>query len=458
MYKLLGKIESTDRRYKLFSRNDRILIALSGGPDSVALFHLLYHLAPKYNLSLAAAHVNHCLRRESDDEHKFCQTLCRVHGVKFHSKKYDISALAKRHKVGLEQAGRRSRYAFFQTLCNKFSYTKIATGHTADDSAETLLLNLIRGSHLGGLSGIPPQRQNIIRPLIEITKSDIIKFIRDNRLSYRLDLSNLSDDYNRNIIRNKVFPILQKINSRALRNISKASLNIRQSAEFIEYEVEEIYNKCLIDESNTQIILDLRKLPSYYKSLESWVLLKAYFRLTGEFKSPGSNRIMQTLALDRTGAAAFLDAGVVVFYHSGRLILCRPPVRIRRISLVRGETVRLGKSDLTISAEIVGYVNWSQIKTNDDESVAYLDNDKPGSLIVRGLKQGDKFSPLGMKGTKKVVDYLNEKGVSRINKSSIPIVTSGPDIVWIAGYGIADKFKVTQKTEQVLKLQLTGRM
>jgi len=454
MQKLLSRIESANGRYKLFKHRDKILIALSGGPDSVALFHLLNLLAPGYNLSLSAAHVDHGLRCESADDRKFCRALCGAHGIRFHSRRINIKAIAKRKKIGVEQAGRQYRYDYFQALSEKFGYTKIATGHTADDSAETFLLHLVRGAHLGGLSGIPPRRDNIIRPLIEIYKSDLLGFLNDFNLSYRLDRTNLGDDYNRNIIRNKVVPYLQRINSQALRNISRSCQNLRTNLMVIEDKVEDLYKRCLIDESKSQITLDLRKIPEYYKSLESWILLRAYFRLTGESRCPDSNKIIQAVNLKRRGSVALLDVGIIASRHSGRLILCQPQTRIKRIKLMKGETVRLGKTDLMIKTEFVKNVNLNVIKNNDDESIAYIDDANLDNLAVRSIKEGDKFRPLGMKGTKKVADYLSEKGTPRVMKSSIPIVTSGDDIVWLAGYGIDDKYKVTEKTKCVLKFQL----
>lgn len=454
MQKLITKIESSNRRYSLFSKDDRILIALSGGPDSIALFHLLYYLAPKYNFVLGTAHIDHNLRPESSEERRFCRLLCRVHGIKFYSKRLNIKALAKRQKISIELASRQSRYAYFKQLYDKHGYTKIATGHTADDNAETIIFNLIRGAHLAGLSGIPPQRGNIIRPLIEINKVDILEFLKKYGLSYRLDLSNLECDYNRNIIRNKVFPVLKKINPQVLRNISRAGQNISDSMKIIENKVEELYNKYLVSESNKQITLDLQKLPDYYKCLESWIILRAYSLLTGELRHPDSEKLMQAANLSRSGTVAFLDAGVIVVNNSGKIILSRPPAQIKRISLRRGETVKLGKNDLKIRAELTDDVYIDDIRNNKDESIAYLDNAKLGDLTIRGLKNGDRFKPLGLAGTKKVADYLNEKGVPGRFKSAIPIAASGNDIVWIAGYGIADKFKVTRKTEQVLKLSL----
>ncbi len=454
MQKLLSRVESTNRKYGLFNNGDRILVALSGGPDSVALFHLLYFLAPKYDLTLAAAHVDHRLRRFSDRDCKFCRMLCRAHGIKFHSKKVDVAVLAKRMHVGIEQAGRQARYNYFNKLSDKYGYTKIATGHTTDDAVETFLLNLARGADMGGLGGIHHKRENVIRPILGISKTEILNFLKEFGISYMVDESNIEDTYNRNIIRNKLIPVLKKINPGALKNISKASEKIREGFDIIDDIVDKLYQRYVLEESNTKIVLDLRKIKKYNEGLINWIFLRAYSRLTGDYSRPESEKIERAVNLKRRGSFIQFKGEILVSNHAGKLILGRPHGRFRRINIIIGETIRLGKTGLMIKAEKSNEVNLLEIKNNKDESRAYFDFDKVGGLAVRCLKKGDRFRPLGMKGSKKVVDYLNEKGLPRIFKSSIPIVISDGEIVWIAGFGIADNYKVTGQTRNVLKLEL----
>jgi tRNA(Ile)-lysidine synthase len=458
MLKLIAGVEATNRRHKLFASGEKILVALSGGPDSVALFHLLNFLKPKYNLALAAAHVNHGLRREAREDQKFCRLLCRIHGIDFHAKKSNIKDLAGRKKISIEQAGRDARYGYFLSLCSEFGYTRIATGHNADDNAETVLLNLIRGADLGGVSGIPPKRANIIRPLIEISREEILEFLHEHKLSYRQDLTNLDSIQSRNIIRNQIIPSMMRINKKASRNISRAGEGFRKYFDLIQDQAAKMYKRCIIDESNTQIVLDLRKLPVYYKSLGSWVLLEAYFSLSGKFNRPGSDQVTQSLSLERSGSIAFLDPEIAVTRRAGRLILNRIAAKFGRVKLKIGGNTKIGNTGLFIRSELIEKFSLNDIKNNPDESTAFLDKDKLGEMFIRNLKPGDKFKPLGMKGTKKIFDYLNERGVPGSGKSMIPLVTSGKNIAWIAGYGIADDFKVAETTGQVLKLQLISEV
>ncbi|MCP4582670.1 MAG: tRNA lysidine(34) synthetase TilS [candidate division Zixibacteria bacterium] len=455
---MLNNILLANERFDLFRQGDRVLIALSGGPDSVALLHLLGLLQHQWNLTIAVAHVNHCLREEAAGDQRFCRVLSRANGYKFHSKKVDIPVRAKKLKIGFEQAGREARYGFFQRLCEKFDYTRIATAHTADDSAETFLLNLIRGANFGGLGGIPPKRNNIIRPLIESPKAEILEFLKLNGLSYRIDESNRDNTQSRNLIRNKIIPVLRNINAKASRHIARAGRDISIGYGFLEDEVEKLYQKCLVNESNTQITLDLEKLPTYYDSLRSWILLRAYFHLTDDNKRPDSTKIERAVNLSRRGAVTLLGSGIIVSNHAGKLILCRPLEQVKRIRLRRNSKTKLTDSGLAIQVEIIDGFSVKDIEKGNDESIAFLDNDKVSKLTVRGFIEGDKFQPLGMRGTKKVADYLNDKGVPLVFKKSIPIVLSNDDIIWIAGYGIAEKFKVTVKTSKVLKIQMLRDM
>ena len=458
MADIISKVERTIRRSSLLEAGDRVLIALSGGPDSVALFHLLQLIAEKYAIEIAAAHVDHKLRADSGIDRQFCRELCKAYNCRFHVLSIDIKSRAKTLKTGVEETGRAVRYDYFRKLCVKYGHTKIATGHNANDSAETFLLNLARGADISGLSGIPVMRGNIIRPLLEITKPEILNFLKDNGLSYRIDKSNADLNYNRNMVRNRILPALEKINRQALSHIVGTAERHRGTLELIQILVERYYPKCLVKESNTQIVLDLGKLPIYYKSLRSWILLKAFSSLTGDFNRPDSFKIELAVNLSRRGAVTFLGNGIYAANHDDKLILCRPPQRFRRINLVKGSMNKLPGSGLSIKATVLEEFDRKEIFANADETIAYLDNGKAKKLVIRSFRAGDQFRPLGMSGTKKVADYLNDKGVSRLNKPVVPIIASGEDIAWIAGFGIADMFKVTDKTDKVLKLQMTGEI
>jgi tRNA(Ile)-lysidine synthase len=454
MESFLQKIARTIRKHDLIEPGDKVLVALSGGPDSVALFHALNFIAPQFGFSVAAAHINHGLRKKAGQDRRFCVELCKLHGVQLHSKVIDIAALAKKRNLGIEECGRIVRYGYFEELCAKNGYNKIATGHTSDDCAETFLMNLIRGANLGGLSGIMIKRARIIRPLLECGKSELLAFLKQNGLSYRIDESNQGFKYRRNLIRHKIIPQLAKINPAASGHIAAAAEAIGQNYLFTQQIINEVFRQCVVEQNPNQIILDLSRLSGYYKSLGSWVFLKAYSLLSGEHYRPDAEVIARILRLNRNGSLIPLGREITVIYHDDKLILFRATKKFARCSLEIDDLTVLGQSGMVILSETTGNRNYSEVINNKDENRAFLDYGKVGKLEVRNLKAGDKFKPLGMIGTKKLVDFLNEKGVPRQAKAVVPIVVSGNKIVWVAGFGIADEVKVTKNTRKILKLRL----
>ena len=203
----------------LIEKDDRILVALSGGPDSVFLLHFLNKYSKKFKISLAAIHINHGLRgKAASSDENFCKILTKKLGVRFYSVKRNVKALAKKLKVSTEEAGRLIRYEEFEKLSAKEGFTKIATAHIADDNAETVLLNLIKGTGLSGISGIPYSRGKIIRPLLVLTKEEIVQYLKFYKIDYRTDLTNLQSEYERNFLRNEIIPLIKKRLNPSLEN------------------------------------------------------------------------------------------------------------------------------------------------------------------------------------------------------------------------------------------------
>ena len=216
----------TVEKYKMLEIGDKVIVALSGGADSVALLNALNLIKEKYSLTVFAAHINHGLRgAEADRDENFCKILCKSYNIQLFVKKSDVKALAKQQKISEELCGRNVRYDFFEELAKKFN-AKIATAHTASDNAETLIYNITRGSGINGAGGIAPVRDNIIRPLIEVTRSQIEEYCKTHGLSYVTDSTNLTDDYTRNRLRHLVITELKNINPQ----FELAALHFSQSA------------------------------------------------------------------------------------------------------------------------------------------------------------------------------------------------------------------------------------
>lgn len=250
------------KKYNLINKNDVLLIGVSGGPDSICLLHILNILKEELGIEIYVAHINHMIRKESDLETKYVEDFCNNLGIKCYIKKIDVKGLARESKKGTEEMGRKLRYNFFDEIANKIGANKIVTAHNNNDKAETVLLNIMRGSGISGLKGIEAIRDNkYIRPLIETNRKDIEDYCRQNNLNPKIDKTNLEITYRRNKIRNKLIPYLQKeFNPNIIKTINRLSEVVSEENEYLKKITSEKFKMiCLEENKNKQIILDLNK-------------------------------------------------------------------------------------------------------------------------------------------------------------------------------------------------------
>jgi tRNA(Ile)-lysidine synthase len=446
--------------YGLLKKGDSVLVALSGGPDSVALLYLLHEIKNEFRLKLAAAHLDHAIRKASPKDREFCRELCRMLKVKFYSRRIDVVKLAKRNRANVEETGRKLRYDYFNSLCGKYGYRKIATGHTMDDNAETVLFNLARGSGLKGLSGIAAKRGKIIRPLIGIRKPEIVNWLKEKKIRHRTDITNRSIKYSRNRIRNRILPELEKINPEIVKSLSRFSKNVAEDVELIDEVVVLLYEKALMKGGKSKIVLDLRKLSGYDKSLVKRVALEAFYRLSGSRKSPSFeilSRVNETIS-GRSGIKAPLGSGIwieksqnrmsIFKAESGNLEGIKIPLKVPGITGIPGQNIEMRTRTLRKNRA-------GSLKTKP--SMALLDNSKVIDPEVRFRQRGDRIRPFGMKGTKLLSDLFIDRKIPSFERDNIPLVVSRNRIVWAAGVTISEDFKVGESTTEVLRIELCGR-
>jgi tRNA(Ile)-lysidine synthase len=448
------QIAATIEKYRLIKRGDSVLVALSGGPDSVALLHLLVRFKGKYRISLAAAHLNHGIRRNSADDREFCRRLCRQLKVRFHSKRVDVDARAKREKLSVEEAGRRARYEYFEQLAEKYGYGRIATGHNVDDSVETVIFNMARGAGLAGLAGIPAVRGRIIRPLIETGKSEIVSWLDANGIEYVIDRTNLSLKYARNRIRHRIMPQLGKINKSAAGNISRLSRNIAREMQLIDSVISSAYEKCRVKSGKGKIVLDLEILNDYHEKLKEKVVIEAYRRLSGRYyrlSSEASGRTEAILA-GRSGARSPLGRGIWIEKSKRTISLFRYSEKRGPVELEIPGTTTIPFSELIIRSAILSRSEVRNLKTDPDR--AYLDLALINGCFVRFWKKGDRMRPFGMRGRRLLSDIFTDRGIPAHHRREIPLLEADGRIAWIAGVMISDDFKVGPGTRQILSLSL----
>ncbi|UCB52026.1 MAG: tRNA lysidine(34) synthetase TilS [Candidatus Zixiibacteriota bacterium] len=454
----IEKVKGTTRRFGLLTKGDTVLVALSGGPDSVALLHALLAIQSEFGLKLYAAHLNHKLRgAESDQDEEFAKDLASRQKVRFFCKRIDVKKEAKKRKLSIEETARELRYRYMEKLADRIKADRIALGHQADDQAETFLMRLIRGSGSAGLSGIPPKRGKIIRPLIQIRRAEIEEFLKASKIPYRLDSSNYLPDYLRNKIRLSLLPrIEEEFNPKIVETLNRTADIISLQQECIENISEQLLEShCRISKGN--ITFDLRAFADHGICLQREMVRLCVKKLKGDLKQLTFEPVDRALDLarqEKSGKRAQLVDTIWAEVSGSEFAVYRREKRRRGHPLKLPGEVSLREWGIKIKAEILKAEPAAENLVSRNQNVALLDWEKlKEPFWLRSRKRGDKFRPLGMKGTKSVADFLIDAKVPRYLRDEVPVLTSGKEIIWVVGYRISEKHKVTGKTKKVIRLQ-----
>lgn len=290
MESLEKKVIDTIKKYKLIEDGDKIVIGVSGGPDSMCLLDILNNIMKEKNcqkspspMAIVVAHVNHMIRDEAKDDEEFVREYCKKNDIEFYSKSIDVQKLANNNKIGTEEAGRLVRYDFFEEILEKTGSNKIAIAHNKNDKAETIIMNLLRGSGVSGLKGIEPERDKYIRPLIDCDRTQIEEYCDKRELNPRIDKTNFENIYTRNKIRNIVIPYIRdEFNPNIINTLDRLSKLVCEEEEYIDKQVKRTYKNVMIDEEeNKQIVLDLKLFNNQEKVIKSRLVLYTITELLG---------------------------------------------------------------------------------------------------------------------------------------------------------------------------------
>lgn len=413
----------------LFALNDKVLVALSGGADSVALLHVLIDLGYKCE----CAHCNFHLRgEESNRDENFVRALCNEIHIPLHIKHFDTESYAKEKQISIEMAARELRYAWFEELRKETGATVIAVAHHRDDSVETFLLNLIRGTGINGLKGIQAKNGYIVRPLLETSREDILNYLDYLKQDYVTDSTNLQDEYLRNKIRLNLLPIMKEMNPSIMGSIQDTSQKLTEAANIYNENRKEIL------ETSIQTTLEGETL-----HIQTILEDSAPLSLLHEWLSPvGFNPsqikdIHQSLKKNQSGKR-FISNDWEVLRDREHLIL-QHKQKEENVPEISIETMEINNDFILLK----------------DKNIACLDADKVVlPLEIRKWKKGDKFVPFGMRGQKKVSDYLTDKKYSLFQKEKQYVACSEGKIVWLIGERTDDRFKITEKSKRAVILKI----
>jgi tRNA(Ile)-lysidine synthase len=446
---------------ELVREDETIVLAVSGGPDSLCLLHLFNRLASAHNLKLVVAHLNHGLRPEAALEEAGVAALAVQLNLPFKTKRVNIRSYKKRLKLSEEAAGRRARYRFLLRVARSFQADAIALGHHRDDQAETVLLNLLRGSGIDGLSGMLPLRRlngvKLIRPLLDFRRSEIESYCLDQGLEPYTDSSNLETDYTRNKIRLDLIPHLEKRYNPKIREALAGLAELAaEDRLYFEHQVRKKAGK-LAEQRGNYTFLDLSSFNNLPRALGSRVLrqLLSHYRTGRELGRVHLSQLLKLAKDGNTGARLHLPGGLRALKTNDSLILARKndlkPQKIGEQELLIPGLAKLpgGKA---ISARLA---RKDDLDWPPQLSSAYLDFDTipPGRIMIRSRQPGDRFHPQGATGGKKLKSFLIDQKVDQMMRDSLPLVTVGGAIIWVAGLRIAHPYRVTNKTVQVLCLE-----
>ena len=439
----------------LIEKKDSVLIALSGGPDSVFLLEFLIKYKRRFNIKLAAFHLNHNLRgKESKSDAEFCKKITGENKIPFFYSSKNIRLYARKNKLSLEEAGREVRYKEFYKIAAAKGFTKIATAHNANDNTETVLLNLIKGTGLKGLSGIPFKRDKIIRPLLCLSKEEVLSYNIQKKLAFRTDSSNIQNDYQRNYLRNEVVSLIKdKINPQLDSAVLKTSEILKNFSTYLE---DYIYN--LVNETTSvkdgKLIIHL-KMQNEIDSRLSGDFLRAAVRKYFNEKLENINVTdLEKLKSKQSGRKVELSNKLIAIKERDSIIVYRKGLQKKAsisTTLKIGEKKKIGDKSISLI-----YTNGKKISLTKSRKKEYIDGNKiKGRFLIRKWREGDRFYPLGMNNSKKVSDFLNEQKIESHKKKEQLVLTNSGNIVWLVGIRIDDRYKISANTNKYLELCLT---
>ena len=440
---LLDGFEKYIEENELFTHDDKILLTVSGGVDSMVMMALTAAAGYKFGV----AHCNFQLRgKESDEDELLVEHEAKRLGVEFYNKRFDTVGEMERTGESMEMAARRLRYAWFRELCDEHGYNAIAIAHHSNDSIETFFINMLRGTGLRGLTGITTQVGRLVRPMMFATRKDIHDYAVAHRIPFREDSSNRSTKYLRNKVRIGLVPMLKEINPQFTTIMRRNIARLSQAQDFINSAIDIVKGESLEHNGDIHTLRVGKIRPTLPRNYVIYEILNSEYG----FKGDVVDALCHALDADATGRRFYSREWVAVV-DRGDVVVAKITDEDSCETIVEKGVAR---SYIGGSVLYYEYCNIDFIDTLDQgDNVALLDADKlKFPLRVRRWQEGDWFVPFGMSGRKKLSDYLIDKKVSMAEKSRQFVLLSGDDIVWVVGRRLDDRYAITRKTENVLKV------
>jgi tRNA(Ile)-lysidine synthase len=444
------------QEHTLLRAGDRVVAAVSGGVDSVVLLHLLAGDRMRLQLDLVVAHFNHQLRGpEADADEQFVSALAGKLGLDFRAGRGDVRSRARDRRTGIEETARELRYGFLQEVCRETGAGRIATGHNADDNAETMLLHLFRGAGVRGLAGIPIQRNDglIIRPLLFATRNEIAAYAVEQGITFREDSTNADDDRARNVIRHHILPVARsRVQPGVVRTLLRTAEVFRELDSYLAQIARTGLDQVIIRRTDEEVHLSLPILLSFPRAIRQYLIMHVAETTTG--LRLRSDRVNAVLAMtgQQPGRRISLGCGWEVIRERDTLcLLATRSTGTFTVQVLPGRAYTVGEARFSFT---LGQRREPEPRSGGDEELVDAELAGTQPLVLRSWQPGDRFTPLGMTGTKKISDFLVDAGIPLREKHRHPVlVTSGGEIIWLCGLRIDERFKITARTQQTLRLR-----
>jgi tRNA(Ile)-lysidine synthase len=443
----------------------KLVVAVSGGADSVCLLHILVKLQEKLKVKLHIAHLNHQLRgAESEADAKYVSGSARKLGISATIEGREVKGYQAEHHLSLEEAAREVRYGFLAEVAKAIGAERVAVGHTRDDHIETILLHLIRGTGTRGLHGLQPYTEweskagsiIVIRPLLEISHQETEDYCQNHKLKPRLDASNTYFSPLRNRIRHQLLPLLKNYNPGIAEALLRTGRIASDDIAFLDKEVARVWDEVAQQQGKT-IVLDKGKLNSLPPALKRYLLRAAVERMLGSAKDIEMRHIEEVIsALDKpAGKRLSLPQGLIFSIEYDRYLLTSDPTALSPLPVLNGESQIKIPGETSLSGWLIeATVINREGMTEKGDFIAYLDLGKIGDkLLVRPRQRGDRFQPLGLSKAKKLNEFMIDAKIPSAWRQRVPIVCSPEQIVWVVGWRIDERAKVSEKTKKVLQLK-----
>ena len=447
----------------LVKKDDKLLLGVSGGPDSLTMLNLFVEIRDEFNLDLLVFHLNHSFRKEAEQEAEFVKNFCEKLDINYIIKKYDVPKYVKKNNLSPEEGAREIRFNFLKEICQAKNIKKVCLAHNKDDLVETVLFNIFRGSGMRGLRGIEDEVEingmKIIHPILIFYRSEILDYCNFFDLEPVIDPSNKSDLYSRNRIRNNIIPLIEEqINSNAKQVIARMSNTVKEDYDFINQYSKQVFEDILLDEKEDKYILNLEKFKNLHPAVIKRIINNIIIKLKGNIDNFYYNHysdIIKFIENNKTGDILDLPEAIKLKISYEKLFVYKGEfMQIKEFSktIVKEGEYRLPYNQ-KLKVEIIDEkLDWRNYKDNKFCLIDFGKVDFP--LTVRNRKKGDRFIPLGMNGHKKVKDFFIDLKIPDFVRDKIPIVYNNKDeLIWICGYRMDDRFKIEEKSKKTLLLK-----